>query len=110
METRKGGRKKPNTPNREKMETESIEPRLVRVEYIDPVLVKNANPRLFKPSIREAVGWEIPVDDYIILLSDKPKSYQMFEVDHPEIAFLIPNRNILSIWDLTQSFRSTKNN
>ena len=109
---RKGGSGK-NNRNPRKEEKENQYPKLVRIEYIDPLLVKNTDPRLYEPSLREVVGWLIDEtdDEYVILICDKSKSYQPFERLHPEIAFVIPKNAILGIWDITsQSLRSWKNN
>jgi hypothetical protein len=77
-------------------------PELIRVEYLDPVLIKKADPRFYKPSLREAVGWRIDEseDDHLILLSDKPLRFQSFERLYPEVAFVIPKSSVLGVWEI----------
>jgi len=108
MNMQGGSGKDPKSPEL-KNERGNDEPKLVRIEYIDPILVRNSDPRCYKPSLREAVGWQIdePENEYVILMSDKPRSYQPNEQLHPEVAFVIPKTAVLGVWDLTrQSLRS----
>ena len=110
---RKGGSGKKDSNPRSKEEIESKFPRQVRLEYLDPIVVKHTDPRYYKPSLRELTGWEFnePEDEYYIIVSDKSLSYQPYERLHPEVAYVIPKSAVLGIWDITgQSLRSGKNN
>ena len=98
---KKGGNGENNDPKKvEKKGKEQI--KLVRVEYIDPVLVRKSDPRGYIPSIREAVGWNLsdPDENHEILFRDKPLSFQKNERLHPEVAFVIPKSAILGVWDI----------
>jgi len=38
-------------------------PSLVYVKYVDHVLFRNADPNIFKPTVREAIGWIVKESD-----------------------------------------------
>ena len=105
----KGGSGKEEPHPRNMKKEEKNEPRIVKVEYIDPLLVKKSNPKKYRPSVRHAVGWRIddPEDEWVMLMSDLPVSHQPFEKLRPEVAFLIPKTSVLAVWDLSsQNLRS----
>jgi len=105
------GKKNPTPRKMETEEKEILE--LVKVEYLDPLLVKNADPRHYEPSIREVVGWRIdePDDEFMIIMSDKPVSYQPFEKLRPESAYIIPKTAVIRLsYIRLKALRSGKNN
>lgn len=57
------------------------QPSLYYVKYVDHVEFKNSNPELFKPCIREVVGWLVKeIEDTLYLTYDRSVEPLPFEI------------------------------
>ena len=46
---------------------------LIHVKYVDHVLFRNADPNLFNPTVREAIGWIVKENDEALWICfDRP--------------------------------------
>lgn len=79
-------------PVKHPVETLSI----VRVRYYDHVLFKNANPEIFKPTVREAVGFlNYENDLFLRLIVDIPYEKLPFEKPNQTSGLVILKKNII---------------
>ena len=79
---------------------------LVLVEYMDPILFRNTNPKLYEnPNIRETVGWIINEDDESIQINwDRSLKPPPYERTCPKDSGLtIPKNCILKMKNLISS-------
>ena len=69
---------------------------IIYVRYYDHVLFKNANPKFFKPTIREAVGFlNFENDLFIRLIIDIPYKKIPYEKANQTSGLVILKKNII---------------
>ena len=70
--------------------------RIIRIRYYDHVLFKNANPEIFKPAVREAVGFlDHEEEQFIRLIIDVPYKKLPYEKLNQTSGLVFLNKNII---------------
>lgn len=73
----------------------------IYVKYLDHILFRNADPDLFKPIPREALGWLIKEDNEAIwILFDKTVEILPSEKFDPSSGIIILKNNILEMKEI----------
>ena len=71
---------------------------LIYIKYVDHVLFKNANPSLFRPTVREAIGWKIKENNEALWICfDKPVEKLPYEKLDPSSGLVLLKRDILEM-------------
>ena len=78
-----------------------VKKRAVCIRYMDHILFRNADPHLFKPVIREAIGWIIKEDDHALYICFD-KTVERLPHEKPSLAsgIVILKSDILEIIEL----------
>ncbi len=102
----KGGSSENN--NLENAKKKEIENKIVRIEYIDHVLVCNSDPTKYKPIVREAIGRIVQeTSEYIVLIWEQSLMYRRQVNITPESGMILVKKLVLGVWILgCQTLRS----
>ena len=94
--------------NLEKAKEKEIGNKIVRIEYIDHVIVSNYDPTKYKPIVREAIGRIVEeTSDYIVLVWERSLMFQGKEEVMPESGMILVKKLVLGVWILgCQTLRS----
>jgi len=71
---------------------------LIHVKYVDHVLFRNSDPNLFKPTVREAIGWIVKENDEALWICfDRPIDRLSYGKPDPASGLVIIKSNILEM-------------